>query len=218
VTGAAGRIGSDFAAYAAPRFDLRLSDRPGASLERLSAYGETVPADLGDLDALTGACQGIDTVVHLGADPNPDAGWTAVLDSNIVGCFNLFTAAQQAGCRRVVYASSVHAVIGHPAARQVRADDPVWPTTLYGVSKCFGEALGRQLSERGVSVIVVRIGAFENRDLADLYVSAADLNRLLERAILVEEVGFAIVNATSDNARNRLDPTAAIELLGYRPE
>jgi len=223
VTGAAGSIGSSFAAYAARRFELRLSDRRSRALERLSAFGEVVAADLADLGSLTDACAGVDTVVHLAGDPKPDAGWPSVLENNIVGTFHAFTAAQRAGCRRVVFASSVHAVIGHPETRQVRVDDPVWPTSLYGVSKCFGEALGRQMSEAGLSVVALRIGAYNPEGaiipakFANCLLSPADLNQLLERSILAEDVRFAIVNATSDTGANRLDPTPAIELLGYVP-
>lgn len=224
VTGAAGRIGSRFAAYATARFDLRLSDRPGPSLDRLAAFGEVVSAELAELDALAEACSGVDTVVHLAGNPDPDADWSSLLETSIVGTFNAFTAARRAGCRRVVFASSVHTVLGHPRTRQVRVDDPVRPSNLYGVSKCFGEALGHQMSEQGLSVIALRIGAYREPEgaplpasMIDIEVSSADLNQLLERAILAENVRFAIVNATSDNRATWLDPTSAIELLGNEP-
>jgi uronate dehydrogenase len=64
-----------------------------------------------------------------------------------VGLINVFGAAADAGCRRVVLASSIHAVSGYPAGYQIHADDPVNPGDLYGVSKCFGEAMGRMMAE-----------------------------------------------------------------------
>ena len=91
----------------------------------------------------------------------PQTLWSrAVLQNNVVGTYHLFAAAKAAGCRRVVYASSIHAVSGHPPDAQVGPDDPVNPGDLYGVSKCFGEALARYMAEQeGLSAIAVRIGA-----------------------------------------------------------
>ena len=217
VTGAAGRIGSGFLRHAAGRYVLRASDiRPvdGADF---------VPADLGDRAALARACADVDTVVHLGADPSLDAEWESLLPNNIVGTHNLFEAASAAGVRRVVYASSVHAVSGYPVGKQVSADDPVNPGNLYGVTKAFGEALGRYYAEqRGLSVIALRIGAFytagnqpEPQPYNDfLHLAEADLYHIITRAIEVQGVGYAVVNAISDQVGGRLDITATQELLG----
>jgi hypothetical protein len=110
----------------------------------------------------------------------------------------------------------------------VAEDDPVNPDTLYGVSKCFGEALGRYLAEqRGLSVIALRIGAFRPVDeasapeaawLSGRYIAPPDLFQLLRRAIDVDGLRFAIVHALSANDANELDLTHARELLGYVPE
>jgi len=129
---------------------------------RLRAFGEVVASELSDLEKLKKLCRGIDTVVHLAGDPNPSAAWKSLLDSNIVGTYNVFVAAKAAGCRRVIYASSIHAVSGYPADVQVKTSEPVNPGDLYGVSKCFCEALGRYMAEQeGLSVIALRIGAFQ---------------------------------------------------------
>jgi UDP-glucose 4-epimerase len=225
VTGAAGRIGSGYARYAAGRFRLRLSDRAGFGLTRLARFGELVEAELTDPDALRRACAGVDTVLHLAAQPDPRAGWEDLLEPNLIGCYQLFRAAAEAGCRRVVYASSVHAVSGYPAGHQVSEAEPVNPGDLYGVTKCFGEALGRYVAEQlGISVIALRIGAFKTgpagpgtERIDDIYLAAEDLYQLIDSAIEVSGVRFAIVNAISDNDRQGLDLTQARTLLGYRP-
>lgn len=222
VTGAAGRIGRAFAEASPEYLELRRMIRPGETLEG------GVEADLGDLPRLKKLCEGIDTVVHLAGDARASAPWASVLESNIVGTYNLFAAAKAAGCRRVVFASSIHAVSGYAPDVQVGADAPVNPGDLYGVGKCFGEALARYMAEReGLSAIAVRIGAFmpegwvsnpERLDNMDAWVSHRDLVQLLVRCVDDETLRFAIVNGVSGNRFSRLDPSAARDLLGYVPQ
>lgn len=227
VTGAAGRIGSYFAAHAAGRYELTLMVHPDADAADLSAHGRVVRARLGDLEQLKEHFAGQDTIVHLAANPAPDATWDSVQRDNITGTYHAFVAAESAGCRRVVYASSVHAVSGYAAERQVHADEPVNPGDLYGVSKCFGEAMGRYLAvQRELSVICIRIGTFLPREsaedpqrtpLVDVFVSRRDLHQLIERCIDNEDLRFAIVHGLSNNRFHRMDVTEAKELVGYEP-
>ncbi|MBM7169448.1 NAD(P)-dependent oxidoreductase [Streptomyces sp. G44] len=227
VTGAAGRVGRGFARCAADRFELLLLDRPGADLSGLAAYGRTGHCDLADLSRLTDFCRGADCVLHLAADSSTAAGWDSVLASNIVGTYHLFTACKEARCPRVVFASSVHAVSGYAPGRQIAPDAPVNPGNLYGVSKCFGEALGRYMAEReGLTVLAVRMGAFQTPEAAresnsewmiGTFVADQDLHQLLERAIRVEGIRFGIFHAVSDNWFKRLDISTTRELLGYEP-
>lgn len=222
VTGAAGRIGRWFAEMAPVRLELRRMVRPGEDLEG------GFEADLADLPRLKEACAGIDTVVHLAGDPRPGAPWASLLPNNVVGTYNLFAAAKTAGCRRVVYASSIHAVSAHPPDAQVGPDDPVAPGDLYGVTKCFGEAMARYMAEiEGLSAIVVRIGACMPPEWVsdparvgnvDAWVSPRDLVQLLVRCVDDERLRFAIVNGLSGNRFNRLDIASARDLLGYAPE
>lgn len=224
VTGAAGFIGRYFAEHAPERYELRLMVRPGEAIEGR----KVVEAELGDLARLKEVCQGIDTIVHLAGESSPFAEWTPLLQSNVVGTYNLFVAAKASGCRRVVYASSIHAVSGYPEDVQVGPDAPVNPGDLYGVTKCFGEALARYMAEHeSVSSIAVRIGAFQKPEWArnaerignmDGWVSQRDLMQLLVRCIDDESIRFAIVNGLSDNRFNRLDIASARELLGYSPD
>ncbi len=228
VTGAAGRIGSYFAAHTHDTYRLRLMVQDPAQAAALEGYGEVVVADLNDLERLKSLCQGIDTVVHLAGDPSPDATWHSLLQTNIIGTYHTFVAAKAAGCRRVVYASSIHAVSGYPTDVQVKAGDPVNPGDLYGVSKCFGEALGRYMAEQeGLSLIALRIGAFQPLEAVqqesglpylDAFVSRRDLRQLIERCIEVEDVRFAVLHGLSDNRFKRLDISEARALVGYAPQ
>jgi nucleoside-diphosphate-sugar epimerase len=230
VTGASGNIGSYFAEHAHRKYELRLMVREmNEDAEKLAGYGGVVSGDLADLPLLTKFCEGVDTVLHLAASAGPNSVWeTQVLPNNIVGVYNVYAAAKAAGVRRVIFASSIHAVSGYPKDVQVKTTDPVNPGDLYGVSKCFGEALGRYMAEQeGISSIALRIGAFqpiaeakkdENVGMLDAFVSRRDLQQLIEKCIDVENIKFAIFNGLSDNRFKRLDISDARDLLGYAPQ
>jgi len=229
ITGAAGRIGSYLASRFHSRYDLRLMVRGNEkNLARLGKFGKVVTAELADLGRLKQLCRGIDTVVHLAANPDPMAVWSELLEPNIVGVYNILVAAKSAGCRRVILASSVHAVTGYPVDVQVKAGDPVNPGDLYGVTKCFAEALGRYMAEReGLSVIALRIGAYLSHAAArtsgsirmmEQWVSPRDLQQLIERCIEADHVRWAVFNALSGNRFNKLDLSEPRELLGYAPQ
>ena len=72
-----------------------------------------------------------------------EAPWDAMLQSNIVGTYNLFEAARRHRVERVVFASSNHAVGFYPRSRRIGVNNPVRPDSRYGVSKAFGEAVAR---------------------------------------------------------------------------
>jgi nucleoside-diphosphate-sugar epimerase len=112
---------------------------------------------------------------------------------------------------------------------QVKTSEPVNPGDLYGVSKCFGEALGRYMAEQeGLSVIALRhrrVPAHRSaRDaeagvqMMNMFVSRRDLNQLVERCIDAENLRFAILHGVSDNHFKRLDISDARELVGYAPQ
>lgn len=229
ITGASGRIGSCFARLEGSRYDLTLMIRPGSRPDRaLAKLGRVVECELADLAGLQAACRGIDTVLHLAGNPHPDATWEELLEPNVLGIYNVLAAAKSAGCRRVVFASSIHAISGYPPDVQARTSEAVNPGDLYGATKCFGEALGRYFSgQEGLSFIAVRIGAFqslaearaaESVPLMDSFVSERDLCQLLAKCIDDERLQFAIFHGVSDNRFKRMDISDARELLSYAPQ
>ena len=230
LTGAAGRIGRAFRDYVADRYRLRLADRDLSQLD--DPYGfEAIEIDVADLEACQAACRGIETVVHLAADPSGQAGfYGSLLDNNIKGTYNIFQAAKDQGCRRVIVASSVQAISGYPLDVQAQTDSPVRPLNMYAVSKCFAEAVAHCFAYgEGLSSIAIRVGSFEgnpgfmNQDQPtarnlSTYVSKRDLSHLIERCIEVKDVQFAIVHGISDNRYKRMDLSDTKALLDYRPE
>lgn len=231
ITGARGAIGRTYAAHAAERFDLALLCRhDDERAADLYALGDVVVGDLNDPDTLARACAGAQAVVHLAANPDESSDWDALMDANVTGTLNLYRAAEAAGVKRVVFASSIHAVTGYPTDHQVRPDDPVNPGDPYGVTKCFGEALARYFAEqRGLRGIAVRIGWCRHPDelrgnsglkTVDCFVSFDDLHRLLDRCVETPDAGlppFTIVHGVSDNRWQRMGLDATRRALNYRP-
>ena len=112
ITGGAGRVASILRQHWGTRYRLRLADvRPVVDLDRHEEY---VELDITDLGSFTVACEGIDTILHLAADPSPQADfYQSLLSLNIIGGYNGFEAARRAGCRRLVFASSINALLGY---------------------------------------------------------------------------------------------------------
>ena len=103
----------------------------------------------------------------------------------------------------------------------------VAPANLYGVTKCYGEALcSYYATQKGMSCVALRIGAFEPieghalanaRDLS-AWLSPRDAVHLIVRAIEVEIDGFFIGHGISNNRFKRLDLTETKRVLGYAPQ
>lgn len=227
VTGAAGRIGTAFVSEMGARFAFRLADRETRALLAGGKH-DVVDLDVADLASCRTACEGIDAVLHLAADPSPEADfYDSLLESNIKGVYNIFRAAKDAGCRRVVYASSAHTIAGRPTHTPVEVDAPVRPVNMYGATKCFGEAVAHAFAHaQDLPSIAIRIGAYHAPWLeadpspANLaaYVSARDLNQLIVRCLEAPaDLRFAVVNGQSNNRISRLDLTSTRALLGYEP-
>lgn len=229
ITGGCGKIGSYFARFAQERYAIRAIDRTAWDARRLGELrGETLTGDLSDPAVCRAACAGIDVVIHLAADADPDADFIgSLLDNNIMATYHMFEAARQNHCSRFIYASSAHAVAAYPPDVQINEDMPVQPTTFYGVSKCFGEALAAHYGVNlGLPSIAIRIGAYlfpeEARSMpeneVDAYLHPDDFNHLLIQCIETPGIRFEIAHAISDNRYKRMDLTHTRRVFGYNPQ
>ena len=225
ITGAAGSVGRILRAHWGDRYRLRLADlRP---VEGREAHEDFLQTDISDAAQMLQACAGIDVVVHLAADPSPVAEFCdSLLQRNVIGAYNGFEAARQAGCQRVVFASSGQAMLGYAGGPTISWDAPVYPQNVYGATKCWGEALARVYSDQhGLSCICVRLGSPNFDQAGDwdpeaMYanISPRDTAQLFGRCVDVEGVNFAIVPGTSRHRHSWMDVEHTCRVLGYEPQ
>jgi uronate dehydrogenase len=222
ITGAAGKIGHALRKGLRGRYPLiRLLDI--VPLGTAEAGEDIFATDIRDIAALEKPMAGIDCVVHL-AGASEEAEWEKVLPLNIEGCFNVYEAARRQGVKRIVFASSNHAVGFHRRERFIDNTVVPRPDTRYGVSKIFGEAVGRLYADKhGLSVACLRIGTFRTPDRPVdargllTWISHRDMVQLVGRCIDHPNYHFVIVYGVSKNLRSRWDNTN-VKFLGYCPE
>lgn len=227
ITGAAGEIGRVLAAGLKDRYKLRLLYHN--TVLPAGPNGDIFIGSITDLSKMIEASEGVDAVVHMAANPWEDATFEDVLHPNIVGTYTVFEACRRAGVGRIVYASSNHVTGYHEIDGVYTTPDmPVRPDGYYGVSKIFGEALGRYYSDAfGISVICLRIGTCRHvsdvkkrkRDrILSTWLSHRDVVQLVWRSIAAESVTYGIYYGISDNTRAYWDIENARKELGYAPE
>jgi uronate dehydrogenase len=220
MTGAAGGVGTMIRPHL--RLHLRslvLSDR--VEIGDLSGSETFVKADMTDLAAMERLLEGADGLIHLGGY-SVEGPWDAILNANVIGLYNAYEAARRQGCRRIVFATTNH-VVGF-YRRQHTIDHTVMPRpdSRYGVSKAFGEALGRMYADKhGMRVFNIRIGNVDHKPVdrrrLAIWISPRDLSQLMRIGLEHPDIHFEVVYGVSRNHRAWYDNSNAYR-LGYRPE
>lgn len=219
LTGAAGGVGSRLRKLLPAIYpDLVLSDL--VKPDDLSPSEKFVAADLADFAQVQKAVEGVDGIIHLGGF-SVEGPWETILNANIIGCYNLFEAARLAGVKRVVFASSNHAVGFHPRSETIDTHALVRPDTRYGVSKAFGEALGSLYAfKHNIGVLSIRIGNVGEKPLDErrlaIWLKTEDLVSLIRIGLERENLVYEVIYGMSDNKRAWWDNSRAKE-LGYQP-
>jgi uronate dehydrogenase len=220
LTGAAGRLGSYLREPLSKIADELVSSDIVADFGNLYAGETYVRADLTKYDEINALLQGADMVVHFGAIGD-EAPFDKILGPNIVGAYNVWEAAYQNKVRRVVYASSIHAVGMYSKTDFIGTDVPHRPDTFYGLAKCFAEDLARLYwDKRQVESVCLRIlscAQVSNARAVGSWLSYDDLIHLIERAIDTPITGFTVIYGVSNNDRAPVDNSGA-QFLGYRPK
>jgi hypothetical protein len=228
VTGAAGSIGSKLRAHFATLgwtqrlLDVNTAHDPHVQAADLAVYDE----------AWARTFAGADAVIHLAGVPDADANWPQVQRLNIDMVLHVVRAARTHGARRVVFASSNWVMAGYRfGTERLTTDLPPHPVNPYGVSKLIGERIGAAAAGEDLSFLAFRIGYCQrepgNRPGAHMlfgtwgqlmWVSDRDICHAMERAVLAEGVGFAVLNLMSDNPGMRWDIDTTRKVIGYAPQ
>lgn len=176
VTGSSGKLGK--VAVAA----LRAAGHRVTGFDIVSSvYGDdTVRLDCADFGAVMGALSGVDTaarrfdaVLHLAGIPKPGATTDeAAFRINVMGTYNVFSAAARLGIGRVVWASS-ETILGLPFAEPplfapIDETHPLLPNWSYALGKRVGETMADEFTRwhAGLAVVSLR---FSNVYVAEDY-------------------------------------------------
>lgn len=225
ITGAAGAVASHLIPALAGNSILRLSDMAGC--RRVEAgdgiAGEWVDGDLTDADVAVEAVRDVDAVVHLAGNGDPLATFDQLDQPNFRAASTVMDAASRAGVRRLIFASSVHAMGRYDmiGPTPISSGWPQAPCCEYGASKVYGEVLGRIYADRtDMRVIVLRLGAVVERPRsvggASRWLAPDDL-QLLVRSALAADVRYGVYHAVSASPDQRWDIRNAQDELGYIP-
>ena len=220
ITGAGGGIGRSLRETLRGVYPiLRLSDRMPIAPARDNE--EVDQTDIADMAAVEKMVAGVDGIIHLGGISGENT-WENILHGNIIGLYNVFEAARRAGVKRIVMATSNHAVGFYPRAQTIDHRVVPRPDSRYGVSKAFSEALASLYADKhGIGFLCTRIGNFgdkpiDSRRLA-IWISPRDYTQLVRIGLEHPDIHFEVVYGVSGNKRSWYDNSNAYR-LGYKPQ
>lgn len=220
LTGAAGGLGKVLRDRIKPWAEVvRLSDV--ADMGEAREGEEIVQCDLADKEAVLKLLEGVDAVLHFGGI-STEKPFEPIMQANILGVANLYEALHKAGTRRVIFASSNHAIGYHHVNTVLDTNSPTRPDSYYGLSKVFGEQIARYYFDRfGIETVCIRIGSSfpepANKRMMSTYFSYDDLTEMLRCSLFAPRVGHTIVYGVSDNDSVWWDNRLASH-LGYKPK
>ncbi len=231
ITGAAGKVGTALwkAWEAEDRFKMTLTDcRP---IE--GAHSRCERGDLGDYQFVKNLGRDQDVLVHLSYVPEKNVGEDTRELTDIGINMRLFQLAQEAGIKKIVFASTNHVTgwnehLSNPAL--FSTTDQIRPDGWYAAMKGMAEVAGRHLvNSEGMRFISIRIGSFTGQSEVDCLrycstlLTPRDAVQLFELAVEYEGperflITYGASNNIDDDFRGFLDISPAIEELGYQPQ
>lgn len=203
LTGAAGGLGQILRETLQAHANVvRASDispmAPGAG-----DHEEVIECNLADKSGVHSLAKDVDVIVHLGGI-STERAFEEILDANIRGTFHIYEAARKHRIKRVVFASSNHVTGFHRQDQELDAHSERRPDGYYALSKSYGEDMATFYFERyGIETVSLRIGSSfaepRNRRMMSTWLSYRDLEQLMERALLADDVRHTVVYGVSAN-------------------
>jgi uronate dehydrogenase len=190
------------------------------TLTPIAPEEEVCNGDLRDAAFVDQLLAGVDVLIHMAATsverPAPE-----IIENNLVALHAVYEGARRHRVRRIVFASSNHAVGMHSVETKLDLDCDLRPDGWYGLSKVWGEAMTRMYWDKhGIEGICVRIGTAIEKPTEFRHLSTwlgnDDLVQLITRCITVPDIGYLAVWGVSANTRSYWNNAGAAR-LGYRP-
>ncbi|MDC0513438.1 NAD(P)-dependent oxidoreductase [Pelagibacteraceae bacterium] len=220
ITGVSGHLGGMlFKAMA----KIGYSNLVGTDLKKkyITKNEKFILADLKNFKSILKITKAVNTIVHFGAIPIEDSKKN-ILHNNIIGTYNLFEAARINKVKRIIFASSNHAIGFH--RRKTRLNDFLIkrPDSHYGLSKAFGEDLSRFYADKfNIQSMCIRIGSClrvpKDRRHLSTWISYNDLVQLVDIGVKHKSIHNEIVYGVSKNKKSWWNNSRAYK-LGYRPK
>jgi len=234
VIGSCGTLGKLIAKNLEDEFDVF-----GTDIAQADGDPRYRQADITDFAQILDVMKGMDRVVHLavasGGTFDQTPGETSISDFekatmrvNVNGTFHIFEAAHRLKIQRLVYMSSMTALLGNRHCVRYDSSTPLEPTNLYASTKIFGENIARAYwNNHGVSTISLRLGqpfpighAFDNDWKTNtrrraIFVAVEDVCQAV-RCALKTDIPFGLYHIVSASDNQRVDIETARE-IGYVP-
>ena len=235
ITGAEGTIGSVLRKGLSNKYKI-------ISFTLQTQDFESVQMDLSNNNEIKGKFEGLDALIHLAADPRPEASWESVKKNNLEATYNVYNEVKNAGVKKIIFASTNHTqhgdtLLSTPETLDLKKnkilslENNTNPDSLYAVSKLFGEDLGKYFSEQHkIKFIGLRIGWIVKGDdptimcgtpsedyLRSMYLSHRDCIQAFEKA-LESSRDFLIAYAISNNSTKVFDLKETSRTLNFYPE
>jgi len=220
LSGAGGQLGRVLRPALIKRgVDLR-SAGGSKPLEPMFAGEDVMHGDLRDPAVVDRLLQGVDALIHM-AGTSVERPLPEIIENNLRGLVEVYEGARRHGVRRIIFASSNHAIGMYPVTDKLELDCEFRPDGFYGLSKAWGEALGRMYWDKhGIESVCIRIGSCVEKPTEFRHLSTwlghEDLLHLIEQSINVPDIGFQAVWGVSNNTRSYWDNSGAAK-LGYQP-
>ena len=239
ITGGSGLIGSVLNNHLKEKYKLVNLDIK----KPISHSQDTIIGNMNILEDVKIASESADTIIHLGAVINVDSDWELVLKNNIESTRNVYEAAKINDVKKVIFASSNHAVglfendspykeivegkyegLDPKNIKKVDKNVSIRPDSYYGVSKSYGEAIGRYYYETfNIKSVNLRIGTVLNSDDPSTsishfatWLSHRDISQLVEKSI-IHNVEFEIFYGVSNNKWRFWDIEDSQKKISYMP-
>lgn len=231
ITGATGTIGQAITKHLESNYTLTLVDRDFDKFPKdLAPEATKLTLDLSNSHAWEGLLDEVEFIIHLAGNPDPFAEFDQLWEANFMIPKLLFEYAEKAShLKRLIFASSIHAVDGYPKGEEIKVTDPIRPDGYYGISKIYMETVANFYAyQKGLQSIGIRIGNYSEtgssfskeidlHGLAEI-ITERDFNHLLDCCLATELVeDCLIINAISNNSFKRLEIASLKALLGYEP-